>query len=277
MTETRKTLTSITTGGSRPKSEQMLVLHAFCSAAISEGRLTVLNGISDYLRQDYLDQTLPMPERAIANISISPDKWRSYMRVACTSVVSEVINVFGRNLITVYPWRGALAFVPVCHQLGLENHCHLGMARDEDHPNITKEVWMDLDPACFEKMFPGVRVLVVDPMNATGGSNKTIILKLLKAGVYENEIILGNVVTAPEGVHALLNEFPQIRIVTAALDSCLNKIGFIVPGLGDAGDKFLDRLKVSYFNGCRQAFSDEQWEILKERIAMANADAVYAA
>lgn len=90
----------------------------------------------------------------------------------------------------------------------------------------------------FEKLVGSIESrlsLVVDPMLATGGSMIATIDMLKKAGCTHIKAIV--LVAAPEGVEATLKAHPDVEIFTAALDSHLNEKGYIVPGLGDAGDK----------------------------------------
>ncbi len=90
----------------------------------------------------------------------------------------------------------------------------------------------------FEKLVGKIEQrlsLVIDPMLATGGSMIATIDMLKKAGCTHIKAIV--LVAAPEGVKATLDAHPDIEIYTAALDSHLNEHGYIVPGLGDAGDK----------------------------------------
>ncbi|MEO2280528.1 uracil phosphoribosyltransferase [Pseudoalteromonas pernae] len=77
--------------------------------------------------------------------------------------------------------------------------------------------------------------LVIDPMLATGGSMIATLDMLKKAGCKHIKVIV--LVAAPEGVDKTLAAHPDIDIYTASLDSHLNEKGYIVPGLGDAGDK----------------------------------------
>ena len=79
------------------------------------------------------------------------------------------------------------------------------------------------------------RVLLLDPMLATGGSAAQAIEVLLKAGA--QDIVHICVVAAPEGVRLLNERFPQVRIVAASIDRGLNDRKFILPGLGDFGDR----------------------------------------
>ncbi|KZN30985.1 uracil phosphoribosyltransferase [Pseudoalteromonas luteoviolacea] len=90
----------------------------------------------------------------------------------------------------------------------------------------------------FEKLVGNLesrRALVVDPMLATGGSLIATIDLLKKSGCKNITAIV--LVAAPEGVAAVEKAHPDVDVYTAALDSHLNEHGYIVPGLGDAGDK----------------------------------------
>ena len=77
--------------------------------------------------------------------------------------------------------------------------------------------------------------LIIDPMLATGGSMIATIDLLKRKGCQSIKAIV--MVAAPEGVKAVSDAHPDVEIVTAALDSHLNEHGYIIPGLGDAGDK----------------------------------------
>lgn len=77
--------------------------------------------------------------------------------------------------------------------------------------------------------------IVVDPMLATGNSSAAAVDLLKKAGA--KNILFMCLLAAPEGVQRMQEAHPDVRIVTAALDSHLNDHGYIVPGLGDAGDR----------------------------------------
>lgn len=81
-------------------------------------------------------------------------------------------------------------------------------------------------------------VLLVDPMLATGGSACKAIEQLVLAGVPPERILFVNVVCCPEGLRRLAAEWPAVRVVTAAVDEGLNEHKFLVPGLGDFGDRY---------------------------------------
>ncbi len=78
-------------------------------------------------------------------------------------------------------------------------------------------------------------VILLDPMLATGNSTAHAVRVVKAAGA--SSVILIAIIAAPEGVERVLSEFPDVRIVVAAIDRGLNDHGYIVPGLGDAGDR----------------------------------------
>jgi uracil phosphoribosyltransferase len=106
---------------------------------------------------------------------------------------------------------------------------HLGIRRDEDdHVPIQY----------FERLPPGVpdmRVFVLDPMLATGGSAVNALQHLSRAGARQLELIC--LVASPEGLAAVEAAFPEVPVWTAAVDRALDENAYIRPGLGDAGDR----------------------------------------
>lgn len=78
-------------------------------------------------------------------------------------------------------------------------------------------------------------VFLIDPMLATGGSALTALAQLHKSGAKQVRLI--NLLAAPEGIRAVRKQHPDLPIFTAAIDQRLNERGYIVPGLGDAGDR----------------------------------------
>jgi uracil phosphoribosyltransferase len=81
----------------------------------------------------------------------------------------------------------------------------------------------------------GSEVILIDPMLATGGSAVSALDLLAERGA--RRVRLVNLVASPEGIRAVHGRHPSVPIFTAAIDSRLNKQGYIVPGLGDAGDR----------------------------------------
>lgn len=109
---------------------------------------------------------------------------------------------------------------------------HLGMYRDEEtHEPI--DYYSNIPPGVEDAM-----VLVVDPMLATGGSAHDALTHMKKEGAQQLRFI--SLISAPEGLKRLQQEHPDVPIITAAIDEKLNDDAFIVPGLGDAGDRYFD-------------------------------------
>jgi uracil phosphoribosyltransferase len=78
-------------------------------------------------------------------------------------------------------------------------------------------------------------VLILDPMLATGNSTAAAVATVKRAGAHSIRLIA--IIAAPEGIERLQSEHPDVAIVVAAIDRELNERGYIVPGLGDAGDR----------------------------------------
>jgi uracil phosphoribosyltransferase len=81
-------------------------------------------------------------------------------------------------------------------------------------------------------------VLLLDPMLATGGSVCKAIEVLKEKGVNEKKIIFINLISCPEGIKKVFKEFPNVKIVTGFIDKKLNSKAYILPGLGDFGDRY---------------------------------------
>jgi uracil phosphoribosyltransferase len=106
---------------------------------------------------------------------------------------------------------------------------HLGMFRDpQTHEPVTYYTKL---PDEVEKR----TCLLIDPMLATGGSIKAAIKALREAGVLDLRIL--TIVSCPEGIKAVLDFDPDVRLYTCTVDRQLNEDAFILPGLGDAGDR----------------------------------------
>ena len=119
--------------------------------------------------------------------------------------------------------EGMLAMIPAA-KVG-----HIGLYRDPETLEPV-EYYCKLPSDCDER-----EVYVVDPMLATGGSCVAAIQMLKEKGVKNIHFMC--IIASPEGVERLQKEHPDVDIYIAALDEKLNDHGYIVPGLGDAGDR----------------------------------------
>jgi uracil phosphoribosyltransferase len=121
---------------------------------------------------------------------------------------------------------GAQAVLP------LASIYHVGFVRNEE----------TLEPSCYlnrlpDSLDPSTRVLITEPMLATGGTSLAALAELTKRGVDPAMVRIISVVVAPAALQKLSALYPSLTIYAAAIDETLNEHGFIVPGLGDAGDR----------------------------------------
>ncbi|UTO06176.1 uracil phosphoribosyltransferase [Moraxella sp. FZLJ2107] len=146
----------------------------------------------------------------------------------CGEITGEQIK--GKTVTVVPILRAGLGMLDgVLDLLPTAKISVVGLQRDEE----------TLEPVpFFEKFVNDIEkrpALILDPMLATGGSMVATIDMLKKHGCTNIKALV--LVAAPEGVRAVNAAHPDVKIYTAALDSHLNEDGYIIPGLGDAGDK----------------------------------------
>lgn len=188
----------------------------------------------------------------LRDASTQPAAFRQHIRVLSTLLAAEATRNFAVETIPVttpletvdgYQLSGRLAVVPILRAgLGMVEPLtdlipdlevwHLGLYRDE----ATAEPVRYYDK--LPKSDPPGIAMVVDPMLATGGSAALAIEALQRWKV--PRILLMSIIAAPEGVQRLVAKFPELSIYTCALDRGLNQQKFIVPGLGDAGDRIFN-------------------------------------
>ncbi len=145
----------------------------------------------------------------------------------CKTVVKELK---GKKLAIVPVLRAGLGMVDgMLNMIPAAKVGHIGLYRDPETLNAV-EYYCKILADCAER-----EVFVVDPMLATGGSSAAAIT-LLKNRVVKN-IHFMCIIAAPEGVKRMKDEHPDVDIFVGALDEKLNEHGYIVPGLGDAGDR----------------------------------------
>ena len=144
----------------------------------------------------------------------------------------QTCNTFtlGKEIVLVPILRAGLGMVNgICNLIPTVKIAHVGLYRDEE----------TLEPHTYFEKYPktihdGI-VMIVDPVLATGGSACAAIEMVKRQGAKNIRLVC--LVGAPEGVAAVEKEHPDVDIYLAALDEKLNEKGYIVPGLGDAGDR----------------------------------------
>ena len=155
--------------------------------------------------------------------------------VVITPLTSMTGQELARPIVLVPILRAGLGFSePFLQMLPEATVAHYGMRRDEE--SLQPEVYLERIPDHIADS----EVFVLDPMLATGGSAIAAIDGLKKRGATHLHFVC--LVASPEGIRALEESHPDVRITTAAVDEGLNNQGYIVPGLGDAGDRIFGTL-----------------------------------
>ena len=151
--------------------------------------------------------------------------------VPCTTPLEITSGVkVSRGIILVPVLRAGLGFLDGFLDLMPQaSVAHIGVARNEK--TLAPEPYYLKHPPILGEH----EIIILDPMLATGGSAIEAVRALKEAGA--RRVRFACLVASPEGVAALENAFPDLTIYAACLDRCLNERGYILPGLGDAGDR----------------------------------------
>ena len=143
---------------------------------------------------------------------------------------AKVHRIAGKKLAVVPILRAGLGMVDgMVNMMPNVKVGHVGLYRDPETLEPVK-YYFKMPPDIAER-----DIIIVDPMLATGGSAAAACMFLKEVGV--KHIKLMSIIGAPEGVQRMQAEHPDVDIYVAAMDDHLNEHGYIVPGLGDAGDR----------------------------------------
>lgn len=181
----------------------------FRSAMTELGRWLTYEAIRDWLPT--MDTEINTPLAPCAATYINPE------------VPIAVVPILRAGLALL---DGAQALLP------LASIYHVGVVRNEE--TLEPSVYLNKFPEQFP---PQTRVLITDPMLATGGTITVVMEDLVQRGVDPALIRIIAVVTAPPALQKLNAAYPGLVVYAACIDEFLNDKGYIVPGLGDAGDR----------------------------------------
>lgn len=150
-----------------------------------------------------------------------------------SSIISPDIEIIVSPIL-----RAGLAFGDVAQEiLPFSRVHHLGMYRNED---TLEPIWYYNKMKGKLKDPENTYVFVLDPMLATGNSGYDAVHNFVKQNIPVKNIVFISLISAPEGINRLSNAYPELKIVTSKIDEKLNEKGYIVPGLGDAGDRIFN-------------------------------------
>ena len=160
-----------------------------------------------------------------------------YLKFKKISVQTPIKKTTGKNLsqsIVIVPiLRAGLGLVEGFVKLLPDaEKGHIGLYRDE-------QTYKPVEYLCKLPKIKNKMFIVLDPMLATGNSCVEAINLLKKSGVSINNILLVSLLAAPEGIKNVKKSHKGLRLFTCSVDQKLNKNKFIVPGLGDAGDRYM--------------------------------------
>ncbi|MBU1008042.1 uracil phosphoribosyltransferase [Candidatus Dependentiae bacterium] len=140
---------------------------------------------------------------------------------------------FKNNLVLVPILRSGIALLnPFLHFFQRASVGFVGLQRDEKTA-VAELYYYKMPPLSAQD-----DVILLDPMIATGGSAIDALNILKEKGAHEEKIVFVAIVAAPDGLERIKKAFPKIKIIVPAIDERLNNKKFIIPGLGDFGDRF---------------------------------------
>ncbi|MGI6536614.1 MAG: uracil phosphoribosyltransferase [Eggerthellaceae bacterium] len=198
-----------------------------------QDRLAVLRDVetpSNRFRHLVKQLTILEGAEATRDMSLSDIDVRTAVSMAhCKTLAHHKVSIIAVLRAGIGMLDGMLELLPNAH-VGF-----LGMFRDQEtHQPVEYYDKLPMDIAQHDHVY------IVDPMLATGGTAVRTLSVLRERGVRHIKLVV--LIAAPEGVRAVLDADPEVQIYTCALDSGLNADDYIVPGLGDAGDRIFETL-----------------------------------
>jgi len=151
----------------------------------------------------------------------------------------KTINSKERTTILM-PWRAGLIFGMPYKNNGVTDFAHISAKRNEE----TLETMVDYEK--YPSLNEETSLIITDPMLATGNTIVDSIDRMIERGVKPENITINGIIAAPEGINKIKEAHPEVKIIVGIVDEKLDERGYIVPGLGDFGDKYFDGLGEEY-------------------------------
>lgn len=236
---------------------------------LQEGKLRVLEQTPDLNRLYCVIRRDQLTGRE----ETSPRQFREASRQITARILKDIVenNELDRDkTVFLMPWRAGLAFGEAAVENGFSRFYHLGAKRNEE--TLETQIYYEKIPAVIDVQNPAnneaLKAIIADPMLATGNTMIDTVKRLKNLGIREENIFIAPVISAPEGVDHVLSNFPQTKITVGAHDERLNSRGYIVPGLGDFGDKYFAGLGEPEIQSWLQAgaLSQDSAEALRARM-----------
>lgn len=173
-------------------------------------------------------------EKIATILAIDSAKYLSKLKISLSTPLVKTTGItFIKELVLVPVLRAGLAMLPAFLQtFPFAKVGFLGIKRDEK--TFFPQLYYTKLPS-FKKNEP---LFILDPMIATGGSASLAIHILKEAGVKESQITLIGIIASPQGIKHIKKEHPKVTHIVAQVDKGLDKNRWIIPGLGDFGDRY---------------------------------------
>ncbi len=167
---------------------------------------------------------------AAKNLPVSQTTIETPLMTAHAEIISSETNIIMAPIL-----RAGLVFSDAALELLPQAKVHhIGLYRDEQ--TLKPVPYYNNLPHSF-KSPQNTFIYILDPMLATGGSALAAIKLFTDINIPEKNITFVSLISSPEGIEKVSVKYNEIRIVTACVDTSLNNVGYILPGLGDAGDR----------------------------------------
>ena len=256
--------------------EELALLEDQIEVYIEEGRLRVVDTDVEDLVRSY---RVIRHDLLTGREEITPEQFREASNQITETIFKDIYNddnLDPDKTVVLMPWRAGLAFGEAATKNKLNNFYHLGAKRNEE--TLETEIYYEKASEVLDKENSDkngdIKVIIADPMLATGNTMIDSIERLKKLGIKEENIIIASVISAPEGIDHILSNYPDLKISVGSHDEKLNNAGYIVPGLGDFGDMHFADLRRSDIEAWRKTgiLDEETEKALLQRIDIKEAN-----
>lgn len=190
--------------------------------------------------EDLYSNYLIFRARLWAGVETPPDEFRRALYDVNELLLEAAIDVYGfdtENTVVVFLWRAGLSFVRPAALKKFKYFINVDVSRNEETLEAVIKYFSE-----FKGDAKKMKFLIVDPMLATAGSVVAVIKRLKEMGARNKNICIASVFAAPEGIARILYNYRGVKLVIGVVDEYLDKQGYIQPGFGDCGDRFVEDL-----------------------------------
>jgi len=223
------------------KQQEIILNQGLNREAVLESGICEIIEMNEEIELAFKNLRRGYPEKPL-NAQCKGREFRKNAEIILKALAKKTLEKLDpEKVVVLMLWRSGLAFAESYQSNGVKNFYHLSFERDEE--TLTTKV--DFESG---KITPDNFVVIAEPMLASGETIIDAIERVISKGVPPKNIIINSVVAAPVGVQKIKKLYPEIRIIIGSLDEKLDYKGYIVPGLGDFGDKYFADLTPEELN-----------------------------